>query len=99
MTKSYVKKDISVELSNGSEITTEVEFVGDYDSNYGADADGNRGIGVWFCDEENYILRSKDDDGNILSEEQKKEYEKLLEDKIANTDVEFGFDEPEPDFE
>lgn len=37
--------------STGVPYYRELEAVVSYDPGYGADADGNRGIGVWLCDE------------------------------------------------
>ena len=75
-----ITKNVQVTLENDKEITTEVEFEFSNDL-YGSDADGNRG--EWREErEDSFDLKEVDDEGNKLSEEEKKEYEKLLEHEL-----------------
>lgn len=79
-------KEITVTVNN-KEITLDLYATAYYDSNYGADADGNRGMGVYFIDEVTWETPEHDDNGNKLSEEEKKTLNVLLNTKID--DVEF----------
>lgn len=60
-------------------ITSEVEVCFVYDSNYGADADGNKGIGMYFL-EDIYPVEdiTVDNEGNTLTEKEKQEVLNLL---------------------
>ena len=44
--------EFEVELENGKQCVVEVEAFGEYEENYGADADGNRGAKVFFVTDE-----------------------------------------------
>lgn len=79
-------KEITVTV-NSKEITLDLYATAYYDSNYGADADGNRGMGVYFIDEVTWETPECDDDGNKLSEDEKKALNVLLNTKID--DIEF----------
>jgi hypothetical protein len=61
-----------------------VQFDFSYDANYGADADGHRGMGVWLCKGAEVESIKDIFDNNIeekdLSEEAKKDLEKEISD-------------------
>jgi len=84
-----IEKEIKVELESEKTITTEVKFIGSYDPKYGADADGNRGIGAWLCDDVEFDLKETDDSGNKLTEEEKKEYKEILNERIEDIEIDF----------
>ena len=89
---SRVEKEISVELKSGKIVTVEVTAIGSYDSNYGADADGNRGMGVWFLDDVEFKIPEVADDGSGLHNLEMKEAEDLLNIRLESEDFEFGSD-------
>ncbi len=91
-------KEYTVELSNGKSVTAEVLFMGVYDRNYGADADGNRGMGMWMDDGFNFDTPTTDDDGHELSEEEQAEADSLLEAE-ANDESDLDYEEDEPDYD
>ena len=74
-------KEITLTVNN-KPVTLELRAIAYCDSNYGADADGNRGMSVWFIDEVLWDLPEIDDDGNPLSEEEKQTLDNLLNTKI-----------------
>ena len=78
-------KEITVTVNN-KQVTLDLHAKAYYDSNYGADADGNRGMGVYFIDEVTWETPEHDDDGNKLSGEEKKALNELLDTKIDNVD-------------
>ena len=55
MSKIY-KTTVSIELELGVEFELDVEATVEYDPSYGADADGNRGVGCWFIKDAKYEL-------------------------------------------
>ena len=69
--------EFTVELGSGKEVTAEVECCVINDSNYGADADGNRGMSMTWIDSLELTVPisewDKDDSGNELSQEEKAE--------------------------
>jgi hypothetical protein len=78
-------KQITIELKNGKEITTEVEFTISREK-YGADADGNRY--EWRSyQEENYDSKDVDDNGIRLTSEEKEEYENKLLEKFETVEI------------
>ena len=81
--KRTVTKTVSIELESGEGLEIEVEAIAVYDPHYGADADGNRGVGTWFIDEINYHMPS----------DLKKEQENEVSDKIEKFVIQnFEFD-------
>lgn len=82
-------KDFSVVLPNGKRVTAEVKAVFYYEPNYGSDADGNRGIGMWFFDDMDFPTPILDDEENELSSEEKKEAEELINNAAENDDWTF----------
>ena len=71
---------------NNKPVTVEVKAVAFYDSNHGADADGNRGMGVWFIDDVTWDIPETDDDGNTLNEDEKQTLNDLLDMKVDDID-------------
>lgn len=78
-------KEITVTVNN-KQVTLDLYASTYYDSNYGADADGNRGTGMWFIDDVTWETPEHDDDGNKLTEEEKKSLNKLLNTKVNEID-------------
>lgn len=74
-------KEITVTVNN-KQVTLDLYAKAYYDPNYGADADGNRGTGVYFIDEVTWETPECDDDGNKLSEEEKRTLNELLNTKV-----------------
>ena len=74
--------EFTVELGSGKEVTAEVECCVINDSNYGADADGNRGISMTWIDSLELTIPiaewGKDDNGNEISQEEKVEAQRLI---------------------
>ena len=76
--------EFTVTLKSGKVVTAEVECTLVHDSNYGADADGNRGMAMDFIDEIGLTVPiedpswEKDDNGVELSFEERQEAEKLI---------------------
>lgn len=62
MRKVTVTKMVEVELEDET-IEIELTVWAYYDANYGADADGNRGIGVWEVDDYDYEMPEDLNDG------------------------------------
>lgn len=79
-------KEITVTVNN-KQVTLVLYATAYYDSNYGADADGNRGMGVWFLEDVTWDLPDIDDDGNTLSDSEKKMVDGLL--NLSVDDIEW----------
>jgi hypothetical protein len=81
MTKpTILKKEFTVELGDDKTVTAEMNATFIYDANYGADADGNRGMGVWFVDDVYPTHEiAYDDDGRRLTREEIELAQDLLE--------------------
>ncbi len=97
---SQITKELKVELKDGREFTIEVTANAEWDSNYGADADGNRGMGVWERSEDDYTLPEIDSEGYHLDSVETEELETKLQAEIEKQDWDFPEDEKEyePDF-
>lgn len=84
MSNKTVCKEFTVTLISGKIVTAIVEVELSYESNYGADADGNRGIGASFV--ENICLTMPiddvswelDDNGIRLNQIEKEEAERAI---------------------
>ncbi len=97
--KSEITKDLTVELDDGREFIILTTAIGIYDSNYGADADGDRGVGVWIHDDTTFALPEKDSDGYRLDSVELEELENKLNEKIDQTDWEFKHPKDEKEYE
>ena len=84
-----ISKMMTVTLKSKKTVTTEVIVTGGYEANHGADADGNRGIGVWFLDDYEFIPQNTDDKEEPLSKEEQAEFESLIESEIENAEWDF----------
>ncbi len=71
--------EITVTLSTGKRVTSEVDIEYTLERNYGADADGNRGMDVTFCDGLTIHNTEFADDDSLLSADERIEAESLLE--------------------
>lgn len=85
-------KNITVETNSGRTVTVEVNVEGGYDPNYGSDQDGNRGTEVHYINEISFDVPDGDDDGDILSQNEKNEVEKLIDEEINNRDWDLSGD-------
>jgi hypothetical protein len=77
-----MKKSFSVKFE-GIEYEGEVEIEMSHDANYGADADGNRGISQWFVDELE-VLNCYDESGMEIEVDEIPGLEKAVEDFIMD---------------
>lgn len=87
-----VTKEQDVELSSGRTVSVDIEIFGIYDSQFGADADGNRGQGRWLIDSHGYTITEDD-----LTPEEETELDEKVEEIVY--DGEWDFDNAEPDDE
>ncbi len=71
--------EITVKLSTGKSVTSEVDIEYSLERNYGADADGNRGMDVTFCDGITIHNTEFADDDSMLSADERIEAAQLLE--------------------
>lgn len=71
--------EITVKLASGKLVTSEIDIHYSLERNYGADADGNRGMDVTFCD--GFTIHNTEfaDDDSMLSADERVEAESLLE--------------------
>lgn len=92
---SSLNKAFTVELESGKILTVEVTASGYFESDYGADADGNRGVGMWFVDDIEYTLPKVDEKGEVLTDEELDELDEVLNEEIDNFTWEFST----PDYE
>ena len=86
MSKESVAVDFEYELDSGKEVHVYAEFTFIYDSNYGADADGNRGMPMSFA-ELDFIEIFNSDGINIYDSMTGKELKKIedeAEDRAAS---------------
>lgn len=49
-----ITKEFEVELKDGRTVNVTVTVEGSHDPDYGADADGNRGVSMWFIEGHSY---------------------------------------------
>lgn len=63
------EKEMTFTLSGGRKVTMLVTTNWTHDPNYGADADGNRGVSTWFLDDIFFVVPEEDNDGTPLSKE------------------------------
>lgn len=80
-----MKRDIIVTLQNGKIVGSEVSLKIVHDSNYGADADGNRGIPTTFIEDVYFATPKFTLDGELLDVQEMEEAELLIESKIDDT--------------
>ena len=83
-------RGLEVELSDGMPFNVEVTVLGAYDGNYGADADGNRGMPVWFIDDISFKVPTHDEEGKLLTKEERQELEEKLLVEVDDVDWEFS---------
>ena len=88
-------KAFTVELESGKVVTVEVTASAEFDSSYGADADGNRGMGMYFMDDVEYTLPKVDEKGEALTDDEMDELDNALNEEIDGYSWEFS----EPDYE
>lgn len=93
-------REVTVETYTGKVVTVDVTIKATFDDNYGADADGNRGVGVWEIDETTFKVPDKDDDGALLTQAEKEEVDELVEEELdVNGNNSDDFEEIEREYE
>lgn len=70
-------------------VTVDIVVYGVYESDYGADADGNRGISAWFIEDYEYMIPDVSDDGTQLETVQKEKLKLVVQNLIENHDWDF----------
>lgn len=83
---SIITKDITVHTSLDKQVTVVVEVRGYLDKHFGADYDGNRSKPTWLIDDVIFEIPDTDDHGFVLSQDEKNEVEKLVDEKVGDTD-------------
>lgn len=86
-----VTKDLTVSISSGEDVTVEVTVSAYNERHYGADADGRRGESAWFIDDVSFEIPNCDNSNNTLSQDEKNEVEKLIDEKV--NEESWNFDE------
>lgn len=84
-----IQKDFTIVTDSNKIATIEVLAHGYYESDYGADADGNRGVPTWFLDGFTYDIPTAFDDGSLLSDDEKTEVKAILERETFAADWDF----------
>lgn len=77
-----INKDLTVETRTGKIVTVDVTVEGTYDSHYRSDRDGNRGSGVWHIRSVSFQIPDCCNDFIALSQDEKNEVEKLIDEKV-----------------
>jgi hypothetical protein len=90
---STINVEREIDLDNGTIVTVELEIEGTFDANYGADADGNRGVGRWLVESHSYEVSSEDE----LSDDEESEVKEKVEELVYDSD--WDFDQAELDRE
>jgi hypothetical protein len=90
--KSSVNRTWTVKLKSKKLVTVDAVIMGVYDSSYGADADGNRGMGVWLVEDAEFEVPEVADDGTPLTNQEMAEIEDLINSNI-NEDEFFDFED------
>jgi hypothetical protein len=92
--KSVTKQNVEFEDIGDQALTVtidEIEFNFDHESDYGADADGNRGRSAWFLGDVNYEdpTHGKDENGNLvpLNEKDLKDVHEAIEKMAEDVDI------------
>lgn len=93
--KKAGSEDVVVTLENGKQVCAYVTVTYYYDSNYGADADGNRGMGVWVNDGVEFHTPKTDINGEELSQDEVEEAVELINDEADFISVEEAVEETE----
>jgi hypothetical protein len=65
-----IEKEIVVQTEDDENVTVDVTFHVEEESDYGADADGNRGIHIAWLEDVEFCAPSTTDDGRILTPEE-----------------------------
>jgi hypothetical protein len=88
-----IRKHYEIQLSSGLLTDVDVEIKGVYESDYGADRDGNRGKGMWLVEDVDYDfpISGINEEGKwkLLSTEDYTELTKLVDEEIDKDDLDF----------
>lgn len=90
---ALITKEREVDLSTGKTVTVHLEIEGIYDSHFGADADGNRGVGRWLVEGHSYEIETEDD----LSDDETSELDGLVEEIVYDGTWDFENADPDDD--
>lgn len=82
---SKVKFTKEMELSTSKSVIVHIEVEGLLEPRYGADIDGNGGIGKWFVDGHTYEIESEDE----LTNDEMEEVNDMVEDLVYDGDFDF----------
>lgn len=90
-----ISKEFEIEMSDETLINVTVTVTGIHEPDYGADADGNRGIDTWIVDSFNY------DADDEVSDELRSELDSRVEELVNGTEWDFEsvLDQDEDDFD
>lgn len=94
---STVSKDFEeVELPSGKVVNLTITVTGTHEANYGADADGNRGVSKWLIDSFTHEVTSDEDE---LDHEDHDQIAEKVEEMVYEEDWDFeaADDEDEDD--
>ncbi len=86
---SELSKEFELELKDDRLVNVTITVKGDYESDYGGDADGNRGVGAWFINSHSYEADEE------LLDQNKLEVDLMVEELVNDED--WDFDEIEED--
>lgn len=87
-------EEITIELDD-VDVTLEITVTAYLDEDYGADADGNRGVSKWIVDEISYEGSDGEvysDSGDLLDSDQKKLLDEEISDLVDDWDFSEGAD-------
>ena len=94
-----IVKNITVGFGDDRVVTVEVEVTGSFDSHYGSDADGNRGVPAWFIDQAEFDIPERDNNGIEITNQDSDIISELLEEEIDKRVWNFDEDDDYEDFE
>lgn len=88
--KKTISRNLTIETKADKIVKVEVHVEGQYDSHFGADADGSRGTGRWHIIDVKFEVPDFDYDGYPISQNEKNEVEKLVGEKVDAQSWDFG---------
>jgi len=88
-----VTREFELELKDGRTVNVTVTVEGSHDPDYGADADGNRGVSMWFIEDHSYEADEE------LNAEEKKEVDALVDSLVDEEEWDFDSADEDDDYE
>jgi hypothetical protein len=73
-----IHREREIELLSGKTVTVDIEVEGIYDSHYGADGDGGRGVGRWLIDSHSYVIDTEE----TLTDDEESEIDGIVEELV-----------------